>query len=213
MPRLAPTFVLLACFIGPSDAQEPNAEPPRTEIERTFFTSPSYRTFVERSFNAFEAPLSKAECPELKILEYTAHKIVRPLQFTKTETGYSISGGSWIAVPEIDRCGKPAKRRILMSVAALGRLSPIPLAPGDHRGELALEMDTLRIVLPGIMAHASCQDTKQFYLLDVVNIRDAGNGNWEENWTAEACGKVVKTTVRYIKDATGTTIRATIAPL
>ena len=73
-------------------------------------------------------------------------------------------------------------------------------------------MDTLRIVMPGLMARAACTDPKQFYLLDVKNTAAQENGNWSETWSAEACGRKVIADIQYIKDAKGTQIRATLPP-
>jgi hypothetical protein len=213
MARLALSVFLVVCLSGPGAAQQStSANPSQEDLERSFFTSASYRSLLEGAINAFEAPSSKTECSTLNIEEATAHSRLKPLTFIKTETGHAISGGAWIAVPKIDRCGSPARRRVLMSVAAPGKISPIPLAPGDHQGSLTLEMDTLRIVMPGLMARADCRDPKQFYLLDVKNTAAQENGNWSETWSAEACGRKVITDIQYIKDATGTQIRATLPP-
>jgi hypothetical protein len=194
---------------SPAAAQETNqATPAAADIERAYFLNESYRTYVDMSFNDLEPEPLKAGCLRLKILEHTRHAIVRPLQFTKTSTGYSITGGVWIAVPEIERCGRIVKRRVLMAIDSPNHIDPAPLLPGDFRGNLKLEVDARRIVLPGILGKATCQDRKSLHVLDIVNTGSDGNGNWTETWTAQACGKTVTPSVRYTKDATGTLIEA-----
>lgn len=67
---------------------------------------------------------------------------------------------------EFDKCGLTVKRNARLEVMpGANLLKPTPLLPGDFRGDITLERDTVRIVIPVIMVAAKCSDLRSGYVL------------------------------------------------
>jgi hypothetical protein len=77
-------------------------------------------------------------------------------------------------------------------------LEPNYLLPGEFRGNLKLETDARRIVLPGLGAFAKCSDITKVTVVDVKQLTPPSAKGWSETWTAAACGKTVEATVAYV---------------
>jgi hypothetical protein len=151
------------------------------------------------------APL-KAECATLNIVEAKEYQIVQQPTFA-LQGGLQFKSGAWVSVFIVDRCGQKARRRLLIRyIPEQNRLEPIELLPGDFFGNLRLEVDAIKIVLPGIMANGMCSDQAQAYILDVHSLGPPMNGRWSEVWKAQVCGNIVNHRVDYVQDNSGTTI-------
>lgn len=196
MKKICQAFGILSLISLPAFGQ-PEAPPtPAIDLEKNFFASTMYQSYVEQAFNALEPAPLKAECPVLKFRNFTGHLPIKPLQFAKVGKGISVIAGAWIAEPDIDRCGQSARRRILMTVKGPNQIDPIPLLPGEFRGDLQLEIDARRIVMPIIKSKARCTDDSAIYVLNVA-FMGGDPKDWKESWTAQACEQPVTVNVHY----------------
>jgi hypothetical protein len=163
-----------------------------------FLLSPSAQKFIERSIADAENQALKTQCSTLKVLEANKFDIIDQPVFEQRETGLRLKSGSWVSVAKVDRCGVTTTRRLYIKyLPDQNRFEVSPLLPGDFRGNLKLEADARRIVVPGLMAAGHCADRAEFYLLDVKALGAAMPQGWSETWSARACGKSVSATVSY----------------
>lgn len=190
-----------------SDAATPSAP----DWFRSYMGSPGYEQYLETVFNKMEAPPLKAQCSTLKLIGDNYASIVVPPTYVQSNGLKYVESGKWVAHVHFDACGKKVSRRALLE--AVGGIDhvvkPIPLLPGDFRGDLRLEADAKRIVLPAIMGQAHCKDWSTLYVLDIVSSDPPGSDKWSEVWTAQACGVGVRTDVAYWHVTGGIDVSAT----
>ena len=104
-------------------------------------TSPTYKQFLQTAVNQVESPVLKARCANLRVIDADRFALIIPATFTPN----GITGGMWLSVLNVDRCGAPATRRILVQVGGLNGLSPTAMLPGDFRGDVRLESEISQI--------------------------------------------------------------------
>ncbi len=203
---------------APAAADDP-ALPPNVDVKQlqllaAFMKTDNFRQYANAAFNDFEVPPLKAECGQLQLTDATLLSWDKQPRFEEKDGRMSLVEGSWVVLGTMDRCGKPAKRRALFTVKGPGSLAPLPLIPGDFFGDLLLEIDARKIVMPGLLAEAPCSDLKQFYFLDVVRLdpplsyKPPSPPGWKEEWQVEACGKRESVTVEYVHIGGGINISA-----
>jgi hypothetical protein len=201
--KLVLPYSLIACLIGGPLMAQPAAEPSQQVLFETFLHSDLYHSYIDQAFNMIEPPTLKAECPQLKALEFNVYSPIQPVSVTGSGEDHRVSAGAWVAHPVFDRCGKRVKRRALLQVQPDGTIRPIALLPGDFRGDLTLERDARRIIFPGMMAKLGCKDSKDFFIIDVTRQSETTDGGWLEVWTGRGCGKDVTADVTYDRHADG----------
>jgi hypothetical protein len=163
-----------------------------------FILLPSYQNFIQGVVSDGENAILKAQCSTLKVLRSDQYDIVDPPVFERRPDGNRLLSGAWVSVAVVDRCGQTATRRVLIKfVPGEKRFVETMLLPGDFHGNLKLEIDADRIVIPGLMADANCADRKQVFILDIRSLGPPDKGSWSEIWTAQACGNVVRQRVNY----------------
>jgi hypothetical protein len=193
--NLIATLLLFACVEG-ADAQ--SSEPDQKTLFGGYLSSPGYRAYLEQIFNSAEPNLLKAQCPSLRLLESNKFIMVEEPKFVRSGTNYHVESGAWVGVAVLDRCGAPVTRRALLRVAPDTHvLQPTPLLPGEFRGNLKLEADAMRIVLPAMMAIAKCSDLAKARVLDVKSHGPPTPQGWSETWTAAACNMTIEADVSY----------------
>lgn len=188
-------------------AQQP--EPDQKALFASYMNSPVYREYLEQVFNLGEPAVLKAECPSMKVVTHNRVTVMDQPTFIKAGTNFNIDTGSWVALAVLDRCGSQVTRRVLVkAIPGANQLKPVFLLPGDFRGNLKLEFDAVRIVTPGMMAAAKCQDRSKFQVLNVTAITPASASGWRETWTAAACDAKVDAEVTYSAIGNGMNISA-----
>lgn len=184
-------------------------EPSQADIFALYLGSPIYRHYLETVINQSEPEVLRAGCPSLKLLDSNGYLLLAEAKFVKVGGGYSIDAGAWIALAKLDRCGSEVTRRMLLeAVPGQNQLKPTALLPGDFRGNLKLEFDARRIVLPGLGATANCQDMTKVFVIDIKSITPPSPQGWSETWIASACNKAVSAKVTYFGIPGGTNITA-----
>ncbi|WP_188581960.1 hypothetical protein [Azorhizobium oxalatiphilum] len=188
-------------------AAHAQAVPPGFDQQAAFnrlLLSPTMQTFIATNVNALENPVLKAECPSLKVLEANRYDIVQRPVFEQNGQSVGLKSGVWVSMVKVERCGQPTMRRLLIKYEPdQKRFQAIPLLPGDFRGNLQLEVDARRIVIPGVMALAKCSDGKQVFALDVRSGGPSTAEGWSESWRLQTCGRKATVTVLYRKVGDG----------
>ncbi len=194
----AAAVTLLTCAAWPALAQTA-AQPTNEQLFQSFLASPAYANFIEQALAGTEPAPFKAECTRLTVVDQPRFAIVRPAAFSVTNGQGAIVDGVWVAFLPVDRCGTKAIRRLLVVVAGPNNLTPSRLLPGDFRGDLRLEADVQRTVLPVLMEVAECQDEKNVFVGDIKTL-SATPTAWSEQWFASACGKPASMLVHYTRN-------------
>ena len=90
----------------------------------------------------------KAQCPTLKITGFDPPEIVQQPQIAKgVGGGWQVTDGAWVQRATLDRCGKPAARRMMVENGANNTLRLHALLPGDYGGGYRLESNALGYVV------------------------------------------------------------------
>jgi len=122
--------------------------------------------------------------------------------------------GTWRQQFPIEACGEKIVLNFYF-IAADGKINGIVGAPGDTRGTLVLQRDTVMYAQMGALR--KIPDCKT---LNIKNTRFESFGTpdapdpgpnakfrpWWETWTMTGCGQSVEVPIIYQPDATGTTI-------
>jgi hypothetical protein len=186
--------------------------PNQEQIFSAYIASPGYGDYLETIFNKGEPATMMAECAHLKVIEFNKLIVLTPPVFKTIEGRYTVESGEWVAQALLDRCGAKVTRRALLTVrpttSGTTVIDPIMLLPGEFPGNLQLEADARRIVIPGLLGTAQCEDFDSVRVLDVKALTPAAAEGWSETWVAQACGKRVEAEVTYTADATGMNISA-----
>jgi hypothetical protein len=185
------------------------AEPDQKALFVSYVNSPVYRDYLEKIFNLQEPAVLKAGCPALKVVTQNRATVVEQPKFVHADGIFRVDSGSWVALAILDRCGTQVTRRALLkAIPGANELQPIFLLPGDFRGNLKLEADAVRIITPGLMAFAKCEDRSKFQVINVTAITPASASGWSETWTAQACDKKIDAEVTYTATGNGMNITA-----
>jgi len=205
MRRFFATTLFFFAWMSVAFAQ--SSEPDQKALFVSFINSAGYKSYLERIFNLGEPTTLKAECPSLGILEWNKIMMVEQPTFVRSGANYQITSGAWVGMAVMERCGSRVTRRALLkAVPGSNVLQPTFLLPGDFRGNLKLEADAMRIVLPGLMGAAKCTAKSEF-----LNVRSHGPSTpqgWSETWTAAACGRRVDAEVTYSPISCGMNVTA-----
>ena len=70
------------------------------------------------------------------------------------------------------------------------------------------QADAIRIVTPGLMGIANCEDSRKVQVLNTTAITPPSAAGWSETWTAVACDKKIDVQVTYTAIGNGMNISA-----
>lgn len=200
MQFLAALTVAVALIAGaaPSARAQAQGQPTNEQLFVSFLGSPAYANFIDRALQQVEPAPLKAECAVLTVREQPRYAVVRPANFTVTAGQGAITDGVWVAWVPVDRCGTATVRRILVVVAGPNNLTPSRMLPGQFGGDLRLEADVQRTVVPLFQEMAECADEKAVHVRDIKMLA-ATQQAWTEQWFAKACNKDVAILVKYTR--------------
>ena len=128
----------------------------------------------------------------------------------------ALTKGAWKQQVHEEGCGHERLLNVLVAVQGPGRIGTMPLLPGGTRGDPQLQRDGIRYAM--IATQVAAKDCKQGYV-EETEFADQGDKAiqggksppWREVWTVVACGRKAQVPMRFIPDATGTTIAADAA--
>jgi hypothetical protein len=190
-------LALLVAAAHPAAAQA-QAQPTNEQLFLSFLQSPAYQNFLDQALAQTDPAVFKAECARMTMRENARWAAVRPASFTVVQGQGAIVDGVWIAWIPVDRCGTPTIRRLLIVVSGPNNLVPTRMLPGEFGGDLRLEADVQRTVLPLFQEMAECRDEKQVFVADIKITRQSATA-WQEHWLGNACGKPTAILVNYIR--------------
>ncbi len=190
------TFAIIAAAL-PADAQVPS----QADLIKGFVRSPQVRTAVLNTLSRDEPAALRMHCGVPTVQDVSGASIEQNPVFVREGAGMTFQSGALVVRLATTRCGMPAIRRVLLLRApGSENVMTRTLAPGDFPGNLKLEMDTLRIVQPGVIAKARCSADAQAQVLDTRAVRPMTAQGGVERWVFWACGSA------YIADVTYTPI-------
>jgi len=188
-----------AAYVPKSDAQ----------IFADYVKSEHHRAFLLQSFNKFEVPPLKAKCAKLDTPVFDPPMVLVPATFAQIGNDFIPSTGRWVQRATLNACGTKVMRRLYLEADPRdGSLHAAPMLPGEFAGNVNLENDSTRIILPGMMGVAQCKDYKKLYVLDTKLTSKPRAQGWSETWTVQACGRTMTVDGVYTADATGMNINA-----
>ncbi|WP_369934792.1 hypothetical protein [Xanthomonas tesorieronis] len=165
---------------------------------------PAYRHAVESVMQQYESSL-RGKCPSIQAdwNKATAHVALEP---TLDDQGRIVKA-VWVDTVPGTACGQ--KRRYnAITIFNNGEPSVLPLFPGESESNPVLQRDTIPYVRNALaMKKVLPKDCE----IDVLETQlpgghPAAKQPWDEQWRVDACGTQYLAKVRYIPDATGTTI-------
>jgi hypothetical protein len=127
------------------------------------------------------------------------------------------TSGAWRVVGKVEGCGQVRLLSIYFFFPKNGQMQRVGLLPGDTHADMQLQHDGLMYAFTGMakLAPKDCRDVKFLdtkYLgsdKTVSNVLTGqANKTWSEEWTLRACGVTGAVPMKFIPDATGTTIVA-----
>ncbi len=185
-------------LIGCGAATAAGFSPQQQAVFDSYLKSPAYRAILEKGYNDAEPAILKAQCPALKITGFDPPELVQQPQIAKGAGGWQVTDGAWVQRATLDRCGKPAARRTMVSTGANNTLQLHALLPGDYGGGYRLESDALGTVVNNIYYGLACKDTKTPVVLDIQRLRDVPKPGWGEKWTVFLCGRTATARAVYV---------------
>jgi hypothetical protein len=179
------------------------------EIFADYVKSPHHRAFLLKAYNDLEPPPLKAACAKLEIVALDPPLVLQAAGFAQIGNEYIPSVGRWVQRATLNRCGAKILRRLYLQADPRdGTLHALPMLPGEFPGNVQLENDATRIVLPAMMGAAKCADFKKVFVLDTRLTSPPKPQGWSETWTVQACSRSVTADVSYVADETGMNITA-----
>jgi hypothetical protein len=168
-------------------------------------SSDSYRKAITEIYASYESSLS-THCPKVEVNMNTSDaKVLGPFE---TDANGMILNGHWKEMTDGVACGE--KRLYNASVLIKGGKSQVEiLFPGHSYAGPQLQRDAVQYAAIGAGAGEGCVAE----ILDTALPGGEPSGPkvpWVEKWTVRACGKRSVVTIRFVPDATGTTIE--VAP-
>lgn len=168
-------------------------------------SSDSYRKAITEIYASYESALS-THCPKVDVNMNTSDaKVLGPFE---TDANGQIVNGHWKETTEGVACGE--KRLYNASVVIKDGKSQVEsLFPGHSYAGPQLQRDAVQYAAVGAGAGEGCVAD----ILDTALPGGEPSGPklpWVEKWTVRACGKRAVVTIRFVPDATGTTIE--VAP-
>jgi hypothetical protein len=205
---LAAVGVAAAVIAGSAFAPQPVAgqQPPVASKEFTAFLSddPSYGAWLLNRIQTFEPAAMLAECADIKITGRHSFEITDPPIIPRGSA--MPQSGSWIEHVDIDRCGTPSRRSLIVAARGLDQLEGQGLMPGETVALPLLQEDTAKVAWPDAAQRLKC-DPRQVYPADsrVVGLYAPG-APWREAWTLGGCGRKVTLTIDFKPGEDGTKI-------
>lgn len=150
--------------------------------------------------------------------QFTVQNTAIPYKPLAMDDAGRITAGAWKQVVAEQGCGTQRQLNVLVSVDAFGRLSMLPLLPGNTRADALLQNDAvryaavaLRTVPGGIEPNCNVA-----YVADTQFVEEdkggpqpgARSSPWREIWTLTSCTQQMIVPMHFIPDANGTTIVA-----
>jgi hypothetical protein len=149
--------------------------------------------------------------------EYAVEKKLAIYRQPAFDSTGKVVAGAWKQLVDEQGCGARRLLNVVVIAQSSGGYAVLPLLPGTTHADPVLQRDALRFVVqaaataPGAPT-ADCPrpyvaDT-EFLGQDATAAAGTKEPAWSERWTYVACTKRLEIPVRFLPDATGTTVSA-----
>ncbi len=198
--------LMLAAVLGGAAAR---AETDQAQFQ-SFVATSGYQTMVGRAFAAMPADVFTS-CPTM-VSNGSKIMWLAPVHFG---SGGVPDDGVWKQMFPISGCGNDTTYNLFFSAAPGRKLAMLIAVPGTTHADPLLQKDAGNYANVGAsMALKTC---KAFHVKDTTFLgydSDAApdptapreTRPWHESWTMVGCGHIVTVPIRFMPDATGTTI-------
>ena len=122
-----------------------------------------------------------------------------------------ILAGAWKQTVSEKGCGASRVLNVFLYAEGPGSVATIPMLPGTTRTDMRLQHDAARYV--AIAAHVPEANCGTAYVADTAFLTresapqpGAKDPAWQESWTIITCTHKIEVPIRFIPDATGTTV-------
>ena len=166
-----------------------------------------------RHINLFGAAVMTALSVEAGIADQVAGGNLARLRQTPSYQAAVISAAYKIEHVAVAGCARPWRVNVLVRVVSPGSLATIALLPGSTHADPVLQRDATLYAVAA--AAADPKGCKPIYIADTAFLAaDAGRPAiegkpaWSERWSVMQCKTRTDVEMRFIPDATGTTIAA-----
>jgi hypothetical protein len=156
------------------------------------------------------------ECAEPQIKQMNVLIIEAPV----FDSDGNPTRGAWKMVGQLEGCGQTKVMNLRYGFGKDGKLTLGMMLPGTTHADPLLQRDALLHARMAMVSLAP-KDCKESAVIDtrflkygeaIPNARPGfETRSWLEEWTVKACGVVGTVGIRFIPDATGTTISAEMA--
>ncbi|WP_139120001.1 hypothetical protein [Xanthomonas graminis] len=165
---------------------------------------PAYRHAVESVMQQYESSL-RTKCASIQPDwdKASAHVAEEP---TLDDQGRIVKA-IWVDTVPGTACGQQ-RRYNAITIFNDGEPNVLPLFPGESESNPLLQRDTVPYVASALTAQGVLPKDCRIDVLEtqLPDGHPPKHEPWDERWRADACGKQYWAKVRYIPDATGTTI-------
>ena len=214
MRRVMQAVALAAVMLSSAGAR---AETGDQAQFRSFIATSGYQNLIGQAF-ASMPPDVFAKCPAM-ISNGSKITWLAPVHFG---SGGTPDGGVWKQMFPITGCGNDTTYNLYFSAAPGRPLRTLVGVPGFTHADPLLQKDTLTYAYLG--AALALKACKTFDVKDTAFLgydSDAApdpaapreTRPWHESWTMVGCGRLVTVPIRFLPDATGTTIVSTAGRL
>ncbi|MDE2029678.1 MAG: hypothetical protein KGI97_03835 [Alphaproteobacteria bacterium] len=206
MKKLA-TIILALFVVHPALADAP--APLSPELKAFLARPDQENAYVGMMMRQWQISVPSCPSPQIKniavLVDHTP---------TFDKSGLPVSG-QWRVIGYAEGCNESRIFNMYYGFSPDGKMTRIALLPGTTRADLTLQRDSLMYAMMG-MAKLTPKGCKDIHFTDTKFI-GYGKANpqamsgrekrsWTEKWTIRTCGVTGVVSMRFVPDATGTTI-------
>jgi hypothetical protein len=153
-------------------------------------------------------------CPNTQSSIANRYIPYKPVSFDSTGT---IVAGAWKQMVQAEGCGRTRLLNVLVFVENPNQISMMPLLPGNTHADVVLQKDAVKYAVAAVATapggrEANCQvgyvANTEYLEQEKETLPGGKEPSWRELWTLASCTQKMLVPMRFIPDATGTTITA-----
>jgi len=159
--------------------------------------------------------LERNPCPGA---QFSVEKSITFYNLPTLDDMHRVTSGAWKQVVQEQGCESRRQLNVLVAVEAADKMAVIPMLPGSTRADPVLQKDAVRYAVQALASvpggrEANCDsgyvsDTEFLEEEKAEPLPGSKGRSWRESWTLISCTRKAIVPMRFIPDATGTTISA-----
>lgn len=180
---------------------------------KTLLADPTEQQYVIRAAGRSTVFLQNP-CAEAS---FAVEKRFVPYQLASFDASGAMISGSWKQTVDERGCGVTRVLNVMVVAQAAGKLSVVPLLPGSTRADPLLQQDAVKYAVRALTTVSGGREPNCTvgYVEDTQFLGEEGQAlpaakgpAWKELWTLESCTQQMLIPMRFIPDASGTSISA-----